>query len=63
MPARTLDTDDLRACSAHLIPVNRCLMCAPLYLKYLGNLAWQAHCKAEVKKGTAKRIYPVMRGE
>ena len=40
-PGENEPMDDLRKCIEHRIPVNRCLVCLPGWLKYLGGLCAQ----------------------
>lgn len=35
------DCDDLRKCSAHKIPINRCWACWPQFKNFLGHKAWE----------------------
>lgn len=44
-----LDTDDLRNCIDHGIPVNKCHPCKPGYLRWLGHL-----CAKEMQKPKPK---------
>lgn len=42
--------DDLCKCLAHRIPVNRCNLCWPNYLTYLGDLCWKAITLSQARR-------------
>ena len=39
-PEPVIDTDTLRLCAKHRTPFNLCAECGPLFLRYLGDLAF-----------------------
>lgn len=37
--------EDLGLCSRHRRPINGCAFCAPVFLKWLGELCWREYCE------------------